>query len=76
MVHFVNSSSKTYVHATISENAKSLNFESNAATQLGNIITAAVVLVSALLFADFFRFVKLISDVIKIFIVYLLLQIY
>merc|ERR1711892_1040685 len=35
----------------------SLNFESNAATQLGNIITAIVVLISALLFAEFFRWI-------------------
>ena len=35
----------------------SLNFESNAATQLGNIITATVVLISALLFAEFFRWI-------------------
>ena len=34
----------------------SLNFESNAATQLGNIITAVVVLISALLFAENFRY--------------------
>ena len=35
----------------------SLNFESNAATQFGNIITAVVVLISALLFAEFFRWI-------------------
>jgi len=35
----------------------SLNFESNAATQLGNVITAAVVLVSALVFAEYFRWI-------------------
>ena len=34
----------------------SLNFESNAATQLGNIITAVAVLISALLFAENFRY--------------------
>ena len=34
----------------------SLNFESNAASQLGNIITAVAVLISALLFAENFRY--------------------
>ena len=33
----------------------SLNFESNAATQAGNLITAVVVMVSAVLLAEYFR---------------------
>lgn len=33
----------------------SLNFESNAATQAGNLITASLVLVSALCLAEYFR---------------------
>jgi len=35
----------------------SLNFESNAATQAGNLITAVVVMVSAVLLAEYFRWI-------------------
>ncbi|CAG5094097.1 Oidioi.mRNA.OKI2018_I69.XSR.g13244.t1.cds [Oikopleura dioica] len=35
----------------------SLNFESNAATQAGNLITAVVVMISAVLLAEYFRWI-------------------